>query len=192
MLQAEVSDDLMQSVVTSAVEKTIEAYREERRREARERNKQRMKDTMYLLHNYRQIKLQAAEVIASLSEVADENLEFFENLMQKGDAQKEGGIDVFATIRSNAKATLILMTYIDKVLQAYQRICFSSKKPEEQRRYRVLEAMCLINEPLSVRDIAEMENIDKRTVHKDFEMACEKISTLLFGVRWVDRGKGDD
>ncbi len=186
----EVSDDLVSSVATAAATKALEVFREERRKEAQQRRKRCLKDTQYLLRNYRQIKTQAEEVLALLPETENEDFEFFENLMQRGDVPKEDRLGVIASIRANAKSTVILMKYVDRAIQAYQKISLSSKKPEDARRYRVLEAMCLIEEPLLVIDVADVENIDKGTVFRDFRTACENISEMLFGIRWTDRDKG--
>ena len=44
-----------------------------------------------------------------------------------------------------------------------------------------------MDEPIPVSEIAERENIDTRTVYKDLDAACEKMSALLFGIQWIER-----
>lgn len=80
-----------------------------------------------------------------------------------------------------------MLNHIDAMLRTYEIICLTSKKPEEQRRYRVLEAMYIKEEPEHVEDIADRENIDVRTVYRDLDAACEKLSALLFGIQWIER-----
>ena len=89
-------------------------------------------------------------------------------------------------VRSKARSA-IMLAHIDAMLRAYEIICLTSKRPEEQRRYRVLEAMYLRDEPVPAKDIAEAEGIDLRTVYKDLDAACEKMSALLFGIQWIER-----
>jgi hypothetical protein len=159
----------------------LEVYIKQKEKEKRARVDRRLRDTKRLMRSYREIKIHAGDAIASLKEVETEDFKFFQDIMEERDK-----IDVEAIVRSKARSA-IMLTHIDAMLQAYQIICYNSKKPEEQRRYRVLESMYLIDEPLPVKDIAERENIDARTVYKDLDAACEKMSALLFGIQWIER-----
>lgn len=178
-------EKLQESIVKVAAEvgsKTaLDVYTKQKEKEKRMRIDRRLRDTKRLMRSYREIKVHAGDAIASLSEVVNEDYEFFKDLMEN-----TGKIDVGAIVRSKARSA-IMLTHIDAMLQAYEIICYNSKKPEEQRRYRVLESMCLMDEPIPVSEIAERENIDTRTVYKDLDAACEKMSALLFGIQWIER-----
>lgn len=178
-------EKLQESIVKVAAEvgsKTaLDVYTKQKEKEKRMRIDRRLRDTKRLMRSYREIKVHAGDAIASLSEVVNEDYEFFKDLMED-----TGKIDVGAIVRSKARSA-IMLTHIDAMLQAYEIICYNSKKPEEQRRYRVLESMCLMDEPIPVSEIAERENIDTRTVYKDLDAACEKMSALLFGIQWIER-----
>jgi hypothetical protein len=158
----------------------LEVYTKKKEQERRARIDKRFRDTKRLMRSYREIKIHADDAIASLAEVADEDYEFFHNLME------DDKVDVQAIVRTKARSA-IMLTHIDAMLQAYEIICSKSKKPEDQRRYRVLESMYLKDEQMTVSEIAERENIDTRTVYKDIDAACEKISALLFGIQWIER-----
>lgn len=158
----------------------LEVYTKKKEQERRARIDKRFRDTKRLMRSYREIKIHADDAIASLAEVADEDYEFFHNLME------DDKVDVQAIVRTKARSA-IMLTHIDAMLQAYKIICHKSKKPEDQRRYRVLESMYLKDEQMTVREIAERENIDMRTVYKDIDAACEKMSALLFGIQWIER-----
>lgn len=181
MKKGKPQDNVIRIAAEVATSTALEVYAREKKKERRMRADRRLRDTKRLLRNYREIKIHAGDAIASLAEVANDDYEFFHNLMSDGDQ-----IDVGAIIRSKARSA-IMLAHIDAMLQAFQVICYSSYKPEEQRRYRVLEAMCLSDIKQSVADIADAENIDIRTVYRDYEMACEKMSALLFGIQWIDR-----
>lgn len=159
----------------------LDVYAKQKDKEKKKRIDRRLRDTKRLMRSYREIKVHAGDAITSLSEVVTEDYEFFKNLMEEGD-----NIDVSAIVRSKARSA-IMLTHIDAMLQAYEIISYNSKKPEDQRRYRVLQSMYLKDEPVPVSEIAEEENIDTRTVYKDIDAACEKMSALLFGIQWIER-----
>ena len=173
------------SVVRVAAEtaaKTVfDIMAKERDKNKRQRIDRRLRDTKRLMRSYREIKIHAGDAITSLSETADEDYDFFRNMMEETDK-----VNVEAIIRSKAKSA-IMLAHIDTMIRTYEAICYGSKKLEEQRRYRVLEAMCLVDDPVSAKEIAENEYIDTRTVYKDFDAACEKMSALLFGIQWIER-----
>lgn len=145
------------------------------------RFKYRLHDTKFLLRNYLRIKEHVQDAITSLSELSKEDFTFFEGLVDKDEQ-----IDVDAIVRSRGKSA-IMLAHIDAMLRAYRKICTHSPHEEDQRRYRVLESMCLVNPTLTVDQIAEIENIDRRTIYKDFEAACERMSALIFGIQWIER-----
>lgn len=179
--KAQPQDNVIRIAAEVATSTALEVYAREKKKERRIRADRRLRDTKRLLRNYREIKIHAGDAIASLAEVANDDYEFFHNLMGDGDQ-----IDVEAIIRSKARSA-IMLSHIDAMLRSYQIICYASNKPEEQRRYRVLEARCLSEAPIPIHEIAEQENIDNRTVYKDFDAACEKMSALLFGIQWIER-----
>ncbi|MDR1246132.1 MAG: hypothetical protein LBK57_03790 [Clostridiales Family XIII bacterium] len=162
-------------------EAALDFYAKEKQKEKRRRADRRLRDTKRLMRNYREIKIHAGDAIASLSEVGTEDFDFFQLIMED-----RAEIDVSAIVVSRAKSAVIL-THISAMVEAYKVICAGSKKPEDMRRYRVLDAFCLTDDPLSARELADRENVDTRTIYKDFDIACEKMSALLFGIQWIER-----
>lgn len=181
MAKEKIQDSIVKVAAEVGSKTALDVYTKQKEKEKRMRIDRRLRYTKRLMRSYREIKVHAGDAIASLSEVVNEDYEFFKDLMED-----TGKIDVGAIVRSKARSA-IMLTHIDAMLQAYEIICYNSKKPEEQRRYRVLESMCLMDEPIPVSEIAERENIDTRTVYKDLDAACEKMSALLFGIQWIER-----
>jgi hypothetical protein len=179
------SDKIPESIIRAAAEvgsKTaLDTYAKEKQKEKRARIDRRLRDTKRLMKSYREIKIHAGDAIASLSEVIAEDYDFFKSLMEEGDK-----IEVAAITRSKARSA-IMLAHIDAMLQTYEAICYGSNRPEDARRYRVLEAMCLVDDPPPVSEIASQESIDVRTVYRDFDAACEKMSALLFGIQFIER-----
>ena len=130
-------EKIQESIVKVAAEvgsKTaLDVYTKQKEREKKKRIDRRLRDTKRLMRSYREIKVHAGDAIASLSEVVNEDYEFFKDLMEGTDT-----IDVSAIVRSKARSA-IMLTHIDAMLQAYEIICYNSKKPEEHR-YRVIES----------------------------------------------------
>ena len=172
---------LIRIAVAEGAKAGIEAYKKEKQKAEQRRAHNRVKDTKRLLKNYREIKLHAGNAVASLSEINNEDYDFFRSLMED-----RTEIDVKAITASRARSC-IMLTHIESMLSAYETICMTSKRQEEQRRYRVLEEMYLLDEPLTAPEIAEREYIDCRTVYRDLDEACEKMSALLFGIQWIER-----
>jgi hypothetical protein len=162
-------------------ETALDFYTKEKSKEKRTRADRRLRDTKRLMKSYREIKVHAGDAVASLSEVGAEDFDFFQSLM--GDYTD---VDVMAIVVSRAKSA-VLLTHVDTMLETYRIICEGSGKPEDVRRYRVLESMCLVDAPLSAQEIADRESIDMRTVYKDFNVACDKMSALLFGIQWIEK-----
>lgn len=175
------NEEIVKVAAKIGAETALDTYTKQKDKERKHRLDRRLRDTKRLMKSYREIKVHAGDAIASLSEIGDEDYEFFKSLMEG-----EDDIDVEAIVRSKARSA-IMLTHIDAMIQAYEIISYNSKKPEEQRRFRVLEAMYLKDEAISAAEIAEDEHIDIRTVYKDIDAACEKMSALLFGIQWVDR-----
>lgn len=172
-------DSIIRLAAEVGSQRALETYIKEKQKERKQRVDRRLRDTKRLMRNYREIKIHAGDAIASLSEITNEDYEFFKDLM-------EDNIEISAITRTKARSA-IMLSHIDAMLQTYQTICYTSKKPEDQRRYRVLESMCLLDEPMPISEIAAQENIDTRTVYRDFDVACEKMSALLFGVQFIER-----
>lgn len=176
-------DNIAKIAAEIGAKTAIDVYAKQKEKEKKTRIDKRLRDTKRLMRSYREIKVHAGDAISSLSETVNDDYEFFKELMEEPEK-----IDVGAIVRSKARSA-IMLTHIDAMLNAYEIICYNSKKPEEERRYRVLESMYLEDERITVKEIAERENIDTRTVYKDVDAACEKMSALLFGIQWIERGE---
>ena len=177
--------DAMEVITRIAAEvaskSALEVYAKEKEKERKKRVDSRLRNTKRLLRSYREIKVHAGDAIASLADVSSEEYDFFQDIMED-----PFSIDVSAIISSRARSA-IMLAHIDAMLEAYEVICHNSKKLEEQRRYRVLDGLYLSDEPLSIRQLAESEGVDIRTIYNDIDVICEKMSALLFGIQWIER-----
>lgn len=181
MSTGKVNEEILRVAVEVGAKAAIDVYTKQKNKDHKKRIDRRLRDTKRLMRSYREIKVHAGDAITSLSEIADEDYEFFKSLMEG-----EDNIDVSAIVHTKARSA-IMLTHIDAMIKAYETISHNSKKPEEQRKFRVLEAMYLGEEAVPASEVAEREHIDTRTVYRDLDAACEKMSALLFGIQWIER-----
>lgn len=156
-------------------------YLEEKKRDSKRRKDRRLRDTRRLLRHYREIKAHAEDAITSLAEMKDEDYDFFQAFVTE-----RNSVDVSAIVTSKARSA-IMIAHIDAMLLKYQQIAYASNRLEEIRRYNVLEGMYISDSGDSAEDIAIRENINVRTVYKDLDSACARLSALLFGIQWIER-----
>ena len=62
-------------------------------------------------------------------------------------------------------------------------------KPDEARRWEALNLRYIDEDRLSVDEIAERLNIDKRTFYRDINRAMEDMAVLLFGIEAIGSWK---
>lgn len=163
----------------------LETMEKERAKATKGRHDKRLRNTKMLLKNYRSFKVHCDSAVYNVSQM-DENAIDILDLMW--DPHNRNGMTV-ESIKRSATRTSIIMDHIDEMLKIYRTICDQSEKAEDKRRCRVIHAMYISDVIMSADRIAEMECIDTRTVYKDIDVACEKISALVFGVDWLSDGK---
>ena len=117
-------------------------------------------DVKLLMKNYRKLKLYYAQVNSEVQEV-----------------------DAICVMRHKTK---LLMSHVDKMLAVYRALCQESEVPEENRRWDVLYMRYVAEERKKLSDIAELLNVDKRTLYRDTNKALEDMSVLLFGIESIE------
>lgn len=163
-----------------AAEKALEIINIERDKARKERRNKRFHNTKRLLRSYRELKVHASESISYLSQISDEDYEFYHNLLE------DEKIDVQAIGRTRARSA-VMIAHIDAMLNTFEIISMGSSRPEDHRRCRVINALYIDDERMTVKEIAALEAVDERTVYKDIEVACDKLSALLFGIEWIEK-----
>ena len=120
-------------------------------------------DVKLLMTNYRKLK-------AHYAKVSPETLE----------------VDVICSLR---RKTGLLMSHVDKMLAAYKALCEGAVDPNEARRWTALYLRYIAEERLSIDDIAEQMDIDRRTFYRYVEKAFEDMAVLLFGIEAIGTWK---
>lgn len=169
--------ELATSVAVSETIKTMEEQWEAREKAKRDK---RLHNTKLLLKNYRLFKLHRDSSIYKLSQLENSTAEIMSLMNTTGsNTYRDNKVDAICNSTAN---TSIMLGHLDEMLDIYKYLCEKSSKPEDLRRYRVLHARYISDKEQTTEEIAELEDIDTRTVFKDLKIACEKLTSLLFGV----------
>jgi len=160
----------------------------ERRKLQRQQKDRRYHDTKLLIRKYRQLNAYYANAVYD-EEAAAEVDEDFEEIMDIfGQQYRDGEKNLTSdSIRRGYLVSRIIMAHVNKMLEVYETMCQTSRRAEERRRYRVLHALYLAEEPETAKQIADREGIDRSTVYRDIEDCFSDLTVLFFGVDGLDQ-----
>lgn len=141
----------------------------------------------------------AAEVLAQKDDIIDEEFDtryHDVNLLMKNYRKLKAhyahispeALEV-SVICSMRRKTGLMMSHVDKMLTAYEALCKEAVNSDEARRWDALYLRYIDEERLSIDDIAERLNIDKRTFYRDINRAMEDMAVLLFGIEAIGSWK---
>lgn len=161
-----------EEIAKIAAEAALDYYKKEQEKRNKLKKDRRLRNTKLLLRNYRKFKINCQENLKELGKLKDPNS--FEYL----------DVDelVIESIVKNKERTAAMVQYIDQMIQVYRTLAEQSKKPEELRRFQIMYDLYIADEEKTVEELSECHNIDKRSVYRDINKACEALSSLIFGV----------
>ena len=85
--------------------------------------------------------------------------------------------------------TVLMMSHVDKMLSAYQAICKSSGRDDEQCRWKILEQRFISEKRRTIEEISTGLSIDRRTYFRCINRAFEDLAVLLFGIEAIGTWK---
>ncbi len=159
----------------------------ERRKLQRQQKDRRYHDTKLLIRKYRQLNAYYANAVYD-EEAATEIDEDFEEIMSifgQKYRDREKGLSS-DSIRRGYLVSRIIMAHVNKMLEVYEAMCQHTRRTDERRRWRVLNALYLAEEPSTAAQIADREGIDRRTVYKDLDACLSDLAVLFFGVEGLE------
>ncbi|MEY9980088.1 hypothetical protein [Lysinibacillus sp. RC79] len=153
------------------VEMTITRFIERQQEEQTKKADRRLFNTRLLLRNYHQFKVRCEE-LKELNKVETEEDPFVEI----------GGeyLSIESLTRSSVR-TMNMMNFIDKMLEFYKNDCIQQGK-EAIRKYDTLMHYYIYEDKKTFDDIAELHDINERTVRRDLKEAVHALSVLIFGI----------
>ena len=177
--------DIMKKLAAEAAKAGAEAIeRETRAIAARQQQKikdRRLRNTRLLLKNYRAFKAHVELAVSDLDDLDTDDMrpgEIFE-ILSRGYSSEQAYVDA---IRRTAGRTAIMVGHLERMLRLYENLCAASAFESEKRRWRILQARYLDENPLPMDEIADNEHIHKRTAERDLDAAIESLSALIFGI----------
>ena len=159
----------------------VEAYLKLMKQAQTERQDKRLRNTKLLLRNYRMFKDHCENAVYEIEDL-DETVYDILDMMAGHDTTT-----FVESIKQSVARTVLIVKHIETMLQLYEAYCFRSGNTEEQRRYRIIQALYISEDATPVEVLASFESINSRTVYKDIDSACEKISALIFGIDGIKK-----
>lgn len=169
-----------------AVRIAIEVWEQQKQKEIKQHIDRRLRNTKLLLDNYRSFTAHVQFAVYGTEGINEESAIYILDMM---DAY--GGMDSVAieSIKRSTARTAVIVAHIDEMLSVYRTMCEASNKPEVLRRYRIISALYIEDDQLSISDLAEREFVDQRTIYRDRDIAFERLAALFFGIDGMQNRK---
>lgn len=182
--QEQITRQAAEIAAREAARVAIEMWEKEKKKEVRNRVDRRLRNTKLLMDNYRSFVAHVRYAVFDSQSAYEESAIYILDMMDSSD-----GVDSVAieSIKRSTARTAVIVSHIDEMLKVYKLMCESSRKPEDLRRFRIISALYIDNDQLSILDIADAEHVDQRTVYRDRDIAFERLSALFFGIDGMER-----
>lgn len=174
----QVEAEIIKLAAEAGAKAALETLEKEKKKALKSRHDRRLRNTKLLLRNFRMFKEHTENAVFEASQLDESAIDILDMMWEYSNDS-----ELFVeSIKKSVARTKIIMTHVIDMLALYETYCTRSNKPEDARRYRVIDKLYISDKPMTVREIATMEGIDDRTVYKDVDAACEKLSALIFGI----------
>ena len=156
----------------------LKAYEQERKKEQGKRADRRLRNTKLLLRNYHMLKEHAENSVFGRTQMEESALDILESMMNMYDNEV-----IIESIKRSATRTAIIVSHIETMFGLYDAYCEKSQNKEiDRRRYEVIWDRYMAEPVLSVKEIANKQNMSKDNVYSDLKVAEERLTALIFGV----------
>ena len=162
----------MERVIKVAAQTAIEHVEKMEKEKRKKRIDRRLRNTRLLLTNYKNFKLQCTENITEIEQLDDPNL------MEYLDTDDL----VIESIKLSKQRTLVMVAFIERMIEVYRVISLTSGKQEESRKYETIKKLYFSEEEMTHEKVADVHKVTLRTVYRDVDSAVKTLSSLIFGV----------
>ena len=174
--------ELLTAVAEIAANAGIAAYKDEMKKAERNREADRTREVKKLLGAYRRIKAELEDGrVFTEEEKAEYRWEFVKDLMSAKDSVGKSE-RIIKDEEKRRQESMYSIYRIENAMRLYKEECERSASEEEKRRYREIEAMYIADEPMTVQELAEAENVSEKTVYRDIGIAYKIIAIYLLGI----------
>ena len=162
----------IEKIAKEAAEKAVVNFAKSQKQTEKQKHDARIRNIKLLLRNYQNLK-RHTDGIGDDIDLINEELELDE--FGKNELLLE-------SVRKSKYRTLAMITFVDKMLEAYKKLCEISRNEEDLRSYQTLKLKYLDENRKTDKEIMEILCVSRRTIYRDIERACETLSMLIFGV----------
>lgn len=161
----------MKFISEVAAAEAIKAVELEQKKKKKEKQDWRLRNTELLLKHYRKLKNHCTEIYDEVEEYEDSVLDLEQLTLESLEKYR------FKTAK--------MLKYVDRKIIEYEKDCLNGP-PEEQRRFRVIYDRYLADKRITVKLIAEKNQVDKSLIYKDTKQAIEDLTVCLFGLDAIE------
>jgi PleD family two-component response regulator len=144
----------------------------------------RLRNTKLLLRNYRVFRAHVENAVFEVEEYESPE-EILTDLMMPG----RDSTQFVESIKRSAARTATIVQHMETMMRLYQTYCITSGNAEDERRWRVINALYICEEDgrRTIPQLAKDEGVVTRTIYNDVDVACERIAALMFGIDGIKR-----
>lgn len=158
----------------------------ERRKLKRQQQDRRYHDTKLLIRKYRQLNAYYQNAVFDEEDAEAVDEDFAEIMRGFGYPHADETLTA-DSIRRNYLVSRIIMAHVNTMLAVYGTMCQNTNRAEDKRRWRVLHALYLADEPSTAEQIADREGIERRTVYRDIDACLSDLAVMFFGIDGLER-----
>lgn len=187
-------EQIIEQTAKLTAEKIYAKLRSDNAKEQESLFDKRLYNTKLLLEHYRLFKEHAENAVFELTRLDEAELSAIEIMDSMWQAAGPGRGEI--AIESIAKSTIrteIVIKHIDEMLGIYEAYCYRSGKPENERRWDVINTMYILplpagkNKTVLYEELAAKHFTSTRQIQRDINDSIEKITALLFGIDGIQR-----
>lgn len=187
-------EKIIEQTAKLTAEKIYAKMRSDNAKEQESLFDKRLYNTKLLLEHYRLFKEHAENAVFELTRLDEAELtaiEIMDSMWQSaGPGRGEIAIE---SIANSTLRTQIVIKHIDEMLGIYEAYCYRSGKPENERRWDVINTMFILPLPVGksktelYEELAAKHFTSARQIQRDINDSMEKITALLFGIDGIQR-----
>lgn len=176
-----ITEKKLEAMLQKASAKGAEAYRKESEETRGKKFDRMLYRTKTLLEKYTKLNAYAENAIYTIesAEKVNQGIADMETLMKFGIFDDDKTLH---RMERGVTTVKLIMTHVNNMLSVYREECYSSSNEVKRRQYDVIEAMYLLPEKKSTRELAEMYHTDDRTIRRYAESGREDLTVLIFGI----------
>lgn len=176
--------EIVKLAAEAGAKAAMETLEKERQRDRREMADRRLRNTKLLLRNYRVFCAHVDNAVYEVEECESVE-EIMADLMMPG---RDNSLFV-ESIKKSVARTATIVKHMKTMMQLYQVYCHTVGTSEDERRWRVINALYICDEGdrRTIPQLAADEGVVERTIYKDIDIASEKIAALMFGIDGLKR-----